>query len=301
MQRLTLLTLLLALCCVAAHARQQGDKPDREEQGFVGPVKAVSAERLDPSDDSGSAKQSARRQSLDTVTFDEHGNEVSRVIYDDYGFLVGTQTNSYDASGRLTESSLKAEEKELQSREVYRYDSASKLVEKLSYEGGGADALKDTFTYDARGRLISDNVSYKEQAGGATAFEYDEAGRIVVVAFYTPKGKPAVAPVGPCFGVHRLAYKYDAQGRVVEVRAFEPDNSLKRTTVYTYDARGNVAEESRKDGYGSTTFKHTYEYDARGNWTKRETRTIHKDAFRLGGFPDSYERVRITRRTITYF
>lgn len=301
MRRLLLLTLLTFLLCQVTPARRQTEQTDRAREGLVGPVKTVSAERIDPADDSGSVKEGERRQQLDTITFDERGREVSRIIYDDYGFLVGTETHSFDAAGRLMESSLKAEEQEHESREVYRYDAASRLVEKLTYAGGRADALTETLVYDARGRVTEVAVSYRSEAGGKTKYKYDAGGRLVEVAFYRPNGRPAVAPVGPCFGVHRLAYKYGAQGRPVEVRAFEPDNSLKRTTTYAYDERGNVLEESRQQSYGTLTFKHAYTYDARGNWTELVTRIVRKDSYSPLGLPSGYERVQLQRRTITYY
>jgi YD repeat-containing protein len=282
-------------------ARQQAEQTDREEQGLVGPVKTVSAERIDPADDSGSVKEPERRQPLDAVTFDERGREISRRIHSDYGFLIGTQTNTYDAAGRLAESSLKAEEKEYESREVYRYDSNSRLVEKLSYKAGGADPLKESFAYDARARVTEVALSYRGEEGGRTKYKYDEKGRLAEVSFYKRGGAPGVAPVGPCFGVHRLAYKYDARVRVAEVRAYEPDNSLKRTTTYDYDERGNVAKESRTNAYGTVTFEHAYDYDARGNWTKRGTRFVSKRSLSPVGIPTSDERTQVVRRTITYY
>lgn len=297
MRRLILAALLLTLC-LPAHARQQ---TDREREGLVGPVKTVSSEKIDPADDSHGVKEPERRQPLDTVTFDERGREVSRRIYSDYGFLIGTETETYDAAGRLVESSLEAEEKVYRSREVYRYDDASRLFEKLTYEGGGKDALKETYTYDASGRPAEVVLSYRGEEGGRTKYKYDEKGKVIEVSFYTPTGKPAVAPVGPCFGAHRLDYKYDARGQVAEQCAFEPDGSLKRTITYLYDERGNVTEESRKDPYGTTTFRHTYEYDERGNWAQRETHIVYKEAYPLRDFPDGYERAQRVRRTITYY
>jgi hypothetical protein len=297
MRRLTLSTLLLALCCCATSARQQ---TDREQQGFVGPVKTVSAESIEPADNSGSVKEPERRRPLDTVTFDEQGREVSRVIYDDYSFLVGTQTNTYDAKGRLAESSLKAEEKERQLREVYKYDDASRLIEKLSYEGENADALKETFSYDAQGRVDEIVLSYRGEVGGKTKFKYDGKGKVIEVAFYTAGGQPAVAPVGPCFGAHRLTYVHDARGRVIEEHAFKSDNSLKRKTVYGYDDKGNILKESRNGQYGSDIFTHSYEFDPRGNWTQQKTRIVSQSSLTPGD-PGHYERTLFTRRTITYY
>ena len=298
MRRLIVAALLLTLFNPGP-ARQQAEQNDREREGLVGPVKTVSAERIDPADDSGGVKEPERRQPLDAVTFDERGREVSRRIYSDYGFLIGTQTSTYDAAGRLAESSLKAEEKEYESREVYRYDSNSRLVEKLSYEAGGADPLKESFAYDARARVAEVALSYRGEEGGRTKYKYEEKGRLAEVSFYKRGGEPAVAPVGPCFGAHRLAYKYDARGRVAEMRAYKPDDTLKRTTTFDYDERGNISEESREDGYGTDTFKHAYEYDARGNWTTRQTRIISRSS--LPALHGSGERVQITRRTIAYY
>ena len=300
MLRPILLALLLATLCAAAPARQQ---TDREREGLRGPVKTVGADTADYFQGAGERQPEPRRRPQDSVTYNEKGDEVSRLVYDDYGFAVGTQTHTYDAAGRRAASLLTGGNSELMSKEVFKYDAASRLVEKLSYAakgaGGPGEELKEVFSYDARGRLSEVGLWLGVKRVGKTTYTYDGRGRLVALAFYTAAGKPAVAPVGPCFGAHRLTYKYGARDLPAEVRAHDTDNSLERTTTFTYDDRGNVAEEMRDTTYGSTRFTNKYEYDARGNWTKMETRVVSESKLSPDSGPS--ERLRLTRRTITYY
>jgi YD repeat-containing protein len=291
-------TLLIAFCSAAFPQR----KSDLEREGLSGPVRAVSAEKVDYADGSDESKSEIRRKPLDVITFNTNGYQTKRVIYDDYGFLVGTQTYAYDALGRLTEELLNDEENSPLAKDVYSYDADSKLATKLSYEGTSPRALKQTYVYDSRGKMIDEVLSYLNKPAGKTAFKYDERGRLSEVVFYTSKGERGVASVGPCFGAHRLVYKYDGRGRIVEVQAFEPDNSLKRKTTYSYDDRGNVLEESRADSSSSTVFIHSYEFDSHSNWVKRKTRVLFKSKLSLpNDDPAGHERVQAVYRTITYY
>ena len=92
------LTLVLLLINPAV-----AQKADREKEGLLGAVHSVRSQTayLDET-----SKEKERTKQLDTVTYDTNGNESVRIIYDDYGFLVGTEVHTHDPKDNLTESIL---------------------------------------------------------------------------------------------------------------------------------------------------------------------------------------------------
>lgn len=288
------LLILLILAFSFVHITQAQVKTARELENLFGLVKTISAEQanyLEPS----SEREDGRRKQLDTVTFNRKGDEVERVIYDDYGFLVGKKTLIYDAQSKLVSDSLVDDKGVILSRNIYTYDANAKRLESTSFEEN--ESLKQRYIYDVSNKLKEEVYLYKDKVVGKTVYKYDERGNPVEIAFFRPGNKKAVAPVGPCFNVHKLNYIYDAKDRPTKVVAYEPDDSIKRTTSYVFDDKSNIAEEVRDSDYSKLYFTHRYEYDTHGNWIKRITKsTSHSN---LGN--SSHERVIMMYRKITYF
>ena len=263
---LTLPFLLFGL--TAAHK-----KSDREEEALLGPVHSTSSQyiRLSP----GEPDKKGRPQQQDTISYDTHGNEAGRTIYDDYGFLVGRQVNKHDPNGHLIESLLSDPDGAVMMRQVYAY-SDGKLSETSHYGPKGEVGLREVNRYDANGRL-SEGVYYEEEKEAAkTVYRYDGAGRRAEAVFYMADGSKAVAPVGPCLGAHRMTYSYDENGRPHEAVAYEPDGTMKKRWLYAYNEKGLMSVEKLEDDYDYTTRLHAYEYDSRGNWIKRISTVTEK-------------------------
>ena len=300
MRRLFLLALLPALLCHAASARQ---KSDRERAGLVGPVHTVGGDLTAFYDRPSASEAHGVAQPLVSVTYDEKGRELTRVTHGPYALK---ETMTYDAAGRLTESSLTDWEGELLLKETYTYDAGSRLVEKSMRNATAPGPVKETYAYDARGLLAEVAESYWGKRGNRRAFTYDEKGRLTAVETYTPKGKPGTSHVDiphfdACPGAHKVTYGYGEGASPVEVRCYDEAGRERSKATLAYDDRGNVVEHTWSNPTGSLRRTYKYEYDARGNWTKRETRVVSIPAPDITGDTTRNHRTEVTRRIITYY
>ena len=312
MRRHFLSTLLLILSCQAAFAQQ---KTGRERAGLFGPVRTVSGDEVVRFNHPREGEPNPTKPTpLNTVTYNERGDEVVRLVpYSEDGRLVWTWKHDYDAAGRRTESRLTDEEDWLVGKEVYKYDSGSRLVEKLTIQTTAPGPIKETYSYDPAGRLVEIAGNYWGKRGNRRVYTYDAKGRLAAVATYDPKGKPsisskAIEPFGLCRGGHKVAFGYGEGTIPVELRCYatgygEESKSVfeESKTVFAYNDKGQVTEETWSNGAGSIQRTYKYEYDARGNWTRRETHVVRSPAPDITGDLTRDNRVEVTRRTITYY
>src|ERR1700741_3023843 len=92
----SLIALAIALIFSSTiHSQQKSDLQNEALQGSVHTVESESYSSMigDGTEGRGRTKQ------LDTLTFNRDGKLVQRLIYDDYGFLVGTEKYSHNAAG----------------------------------------------------------------------------------------------------------------------------------------------------------------------------------------------------------
>lgn len=284
------LTLVLLLINLAV-----GQKADREKKGLLGAVHSVRAQTADYLDEN--SKEKGRAKQLDIVTYDTKGNESERIIYDDYGFLVGKEVHSRDDKDNLIESILSDPKGVVMERRTYTHYNG-KLVQIMTYDEKGSLVLKQVNSHDSNGRLRAETYYDPKNAVGKTLYEFDGKGNVSEVAFYLASGSKAVAPIGPCLGAHRVIYSYDKKGRPTKALAYEPDGEMKKSWTYAYNPKGQVAEDVRESFWSSTKFIYKYEYDSKGNWITRTA--IVTDQSKLSDIR-SHQRKTVTLREITYY
>jgi len=205
------LTLVLLLTNLAL-----AQKTDREKASLLGAVHSVRSHTADYLDED--LREKGRIKQLDTVTYDANGNESERIIYDDYGFLVGKEVHTHDAKDNLTASVLSNPKGVVMERRAFTHDNG-KLVQIMTYDGKGSAVLKQVNSHDAHGRLRDETYYDPKNAVGKTVYKYDEKGNISEVAFYLASGSKAVAPIGPCLGAHKVMYSYDDKSKPKKVFA----------------------------------------------------------------------------------
>jgi hypothetical protein len=284
--------LALALLFFAAANAQ---KTDREKAGLLGAVKTVSSKTTSYLD--GNLQSIGQEKQQDAVTYDKVGNEIERVVYDDYGFLVGKEARAF-VGFNLVESVLSDPENAVMEKQTYSYEK-NRLVQILNFDAKGVVYLKQAYIYDAKGNLSEEIYYVKDKLAGKTVYLYDAKGNNSEVAFFLADGAKAVAPIGPCLGAHRVAYSYNEAGKPSVVTAYEPDGKVKQSWRYGYNAKGNVAEDARESVYSNLKFVYTYEYDSGGNWTKRIASITTTSKLSGDGKPS--ERKAVTTRAITYY
>jgi hypothetical protein len=268
---------------------------DREKENLLGAVRSVRSQMMDYI--GGKLQEKGRAKQLDTVTYDTSGNEVERVIYDGYGFLVGKEIHTLDAKGNRTESILSDPKGVVMERRVYTYENST-LIQILSYDGKGNIGLKQVNSYDANGRLREQTYYDPNKAAGKTIYKYDGKGKVSEAAFFRADDSKAVAPIGPCLGAHRVTYFYDEADRPIKVVAYEPDGKVKKSWQYSYNPKGQVVEDKREDVWSQVRFVYTYEYDSQGNWIKQIATVNHQSKLSP---TEPYERKTVIIREITYY
>lgn len=288
---LSILTITFLLF-ISANAQQ---KTDREKANLSGMVKTVRSERVDYL--GGKLQGKGQTKKLDMVTYDRNGNEVERIIYDDYGFLVGKEVRTFDAKGSLAESVLSDEKGAVIERRVHTFDNG-KLVQIITYDAKDNVFLKQVNSYDADKRLKEETYFTPKIAVGKTVYKYNEKGDVSEVAFYLADGSKAVAPIGPCLGAHKVIYVYNDNNKPSKVVAYEPDGEVKKSWQYSYNSKGLLAKDTRESAWSNLKFVYTYEYDSQGNWIKQTARAVSES--KLSQIEPS-ERTTVISREIAYY
>ena len=288
---LSILTITFLLI-VSAFAQQ---KTDREKANLTGRVKTIRSEMVSYLGEE--LQEKGLTKKLDAVTYEETGNEVERIIYDDYGFLVGKEVRTFDAQGNLAESILSDEQGVVIERRVYSFDN-NKLAQIISYDAEGKIGLKQVSSYDEDKRLKEETYFNSKIAVGKTVYKYNENGTVSEVAFYLADGSKAVAPIGPCLGAHKIIYAYKGNDKPSKVVAYEPNGKVKRSWQYSYNSKGLLFEDLRESNWSNLKFVYTYEYDSQGNWIKQTARAVSES--KLSQIEPSERTTTISREIVYY-
>ncbi len=300
MKRVLYLVLFVLTFCLVGN----GQKSDRERANLTGPVKAVREMSEGPKSGSG-----------DTVTYDENGNEIERVMISDFGELMGKQTQTFNSSGSLQKSTF-LDPKGLKKEEsIYSY-SNGKLSQILRFDHKGVLREKTVRTFDSSGNVLEEVYFDPNIARAKTVYKYDDEGNAIEMAFFLSDGQKAHAPVGPCLGAHKVTYTYDKARRPITKAAFETNGREKKSWTYSYTDSGDYLKYTIKSGSSTTSISYSYEYDSKGNWVK-STSVTETDNHMLEliqkatgskatpeetqAFKDATTITRVTRREITYY
>jgi hypothetical protein len=290
-----LITLLLAVT-----ASPQRKTTDLESESLKGPVHFVTSESSS-SLTVGSLTDKGPNKKLDSLTFDAQGLLIERVIYDDYGFLVGTEKYSHDAAGHMLTAELVDEKGHPQDKQTYTFGPQGRLQEIVFADEKGTASLRQVYLYDQQGHLAAEVYYDPKNTIGKTVFQTDARGYPLEAAFFLADGSKSSASMGPCYSVHKVKYTYDSQGRVIEETGFLTDGSVKRKSTYRYDEKGQVAEEVRTGNLSILTYVHQYEYDQQGNWTTHTTKLHSSREPLFNETRDEADSTTIRTRKITYF
>ena len=287
------LVIAFAVMCLHLHLAGAQDKSDREKANLIGPVRSVRSKTVDYKDET--LKVSLGTKELNTVTYDEKGNQVEHIIDEFYGMRRSKDVRKYDSKGMLIESVLSEAEGVL-TRQVFTYENG-KLMRIVSYEGDGKVEITEDNSYGKDGRLLETKYTTRQGPFGKTVYKHDEKGNLAEVAFYHSSGARSIAIAGPCVGYHRITYTYDEQRNPTKLVYYEPDGSVKQTWQYSYDAKGLVTTYVLQYYDVKQTFVYVYEFDSHGNWIKK-TSTKDLDA---RDAPKDSKITSVTSREISYY
>jgi hypothetical protein len=195
----------------------------------------------------------------------------------------------FDSLGRCVEENTVDEDGESYGKDVYEYDGRGDLATKITYDPDGTVSSREERTYSLDHKLLSER-SVQDSTQGSEhpwlrEYRYDERGNQTDVFLYEegvmtrhqiyrydehnrliswqtvvtdPQKDPNAVGCLHCGLAGETKYKYDANGRLIEERTFQPGNKPVDVQKYSYDPRGNRLEWPDCK----------YEYDSHGNWVK---------------------------------
>ena len=250
----------------------QGQLTDRYAANLRGEVKSVRARSIEYSGDRAEGPGFNEKQ-MDAVTFDAAGNEIERVTYNDFGELMGKTVRTYEGRRRI-ESRMSDPRGALMRRDMYVYKvepgkfDTNTVTQIISYNAVGVVRQKTDLVYDERGWRKSESYSDATRFFGETRYTRDDRGNIIDQAYFTTDGTKAIAPVGPCFEAHRVAFRYNEDRRAIAKILYDTSGGVLKTWRYAYNEKGDLAEHVMDSSSASSRTVYKYEYDPKGNWVK---------------------------------
>jgi YD repeat-containing protein len=131
----------------------------------------------------------------------------------------------------------------------------------------------DLEKYDLRGAVRSVEI--------VSLHSEEESGERVEKPFHTQRmafntqghltESSSFSPDGASF---RMAYTYDAEGRLSETNYYDTGNVLSSRTLYRYDGQGRLERETNYNADGAEVDSKTFSYDAEGR--KTEELVLHR-------------------------
>jgi len=123
------------------------------------------------------------------------------------------------------------------------YDAAGRLLQMTDPNG-----IKTSYTYDARGRMLTVTVTPPGGTPRLTQYTYDAAGQVTSVTMpdgfaltYTYDAAHYLRTITDSLG-NKITYTYDLKGNRVGEKTYDPQGALARSIEFTYDARNRVNE-----------------------------------------------------------
>ncbi|MFF8608780.1 LamG-like jellyroll fold domain-containing protein [Streptomyces sp. NPDC015346] len=222
-----------------------------------------------------------------------------------------TVVNEYDAEDRLVRQSGTGAEAATVDH-TYTYDSDDRLT-----AVAGAGDVKNTFTYDDRGLLLSTagpsgvssfaynadgSMTSRTDASGTTAYGYDTAGRLKTVndgatgttATYAYDVDDRVTQIDYGTGKSKRTFSYDALERMTQDKLTSPTGRVLSSIDYGWDENGSMTSKTTAGLAGSSA--NTYTYD----WANRLTSWNNGTTTEVYGYDKSGNRTQVGADTYTY-
>ena len=179
------------------------------------------------------------------IDFNDGGQYQSKYVYDSQNNLIqniygfdGIYENifyKYDNEGNKIEEVIYDENDSLIKKYIYDYDSQGNLKKEFEYDSQGLKSKK-TYEYDSQGNLIKKKFYLPNgKLDRKYIYKYDSQGKVIAEYRFTTKVRLALKLT------NKYTYKYNSQGDLIEETLYKNDGSIehKRSYEYEYDNQGN--------------------------------------------------------------
>ncbi len=259
--RTAIVLILVLLGCVSCAPEQKNGK-DSFAPGAITEKPAIKM------------KKATESTGTCTVTeYDESGNEIRGVHYNENSEIVFSYSCDYDENGNLLGRTRTDAEGNVSSVTKNIYDKDGNLLENYRGDNGDELILNEKYTYDD-GKLIS-SVDYGFSGDYISGYEYEYDSKGLLIK------RLKTAESGSVIRVYE--YEYDENDALIKMS----DTMYNKTTIYFYDSEGRSIREERylEDGslsfmiidrYGKYGLEEDVMYDGDGR-EKRHIRNVYKN------------------------
>lgn len=206
-------------------------------------------------------------------TYDGDGKRIRTEIFiglDGSGEVFEKREFSYYPDG-LLDAQSNYYGKDLESRIVHRYDAAGRVSAKVVQGEDGVECFRDTYAYDAQGRLLTETRMKGETATSMHKLAYAADGSVASDSLFEPEGSALVAVQAALHGAGRTPAErresrwrkqdgawYHVQdtfrlyqgGLLASSAAYQVGGRRLDSSAFAYDADGNRLLEERFTGAG---------------------------------------------------
>lgn len=187
--------------------------------------------------------------------FDNHGNEMSKLIYRFNGDTSSFERSKYDSKGNIIEFT--------------KYDGRKKMF-----------TIKKFIKYDPKGNKVNERGMRGNAGDYSNYYKYDSDGELSEIYYYSSNAmveKRVIENIGKTRtisiynGANQLTGKitktFDDNGNLIEETEYTSADNVKKDYKYEYDGKGNVLEEEQQL-YGKLNLTKKFSYDNSGNLVK---------------------------------
>lgn len=236
--------------------RSNGDESSRLYYAYNSKGQKVEYRKEEAWKDETTGKVSMKLFFKQTFTYDSKGNKKSEKGFD--GLSQYRVIYNYLPNGKLSNITKYNADNSIAERWMYSYDGNTQMIH---ITPKNAEPYSVEKMFDQKGRLISDKqLTQDKSEKRRLEYTYDRQGRLATESeFYAGQLR------------FTLRYVYNNKGQLTEIMQRQPSGAELQNNAYKYDAQGNLIEEQWVESDPTLISRKASEFDASGDMVKMES------------------------------
>ena len=187
-------------------------------------------------------------------------------VYDGYtmkkdGKVVCKYKYEYDEYGNTIRWIIYDEDGEYECKYEYEYDEYENMTDMYQYDEDGLIFHKTEYQYYEDGNIAFEVECYEEEFYVKKGYDYDEYGNVTACVYYNEDETIDYTD--------KYEYEYDKYGKMTLKLEYDRDRTLLSSTKYEYDEYGNMTYKIICDEDGELESKYKYKYNEYGKLSSR--------------------------------